>query len=181
VDEIAAEFEARPELRAALERPDRQAQRVPRRRPVATPQRPQRPQQRRWRCGTGDFLCPNFLPRRGLCPSCGERLEARVGKLERGRPRKVGTEAKQPPAKVIDPAEVFDAGGRTRVPAAERAAWMARWVHRVGGPVRRADAVRVAGMQPNGSSSNGILTAAETAGWITRGPAGSVLPGDVPA
>jgi hypothetical protein len=179
VDEIAAEFEARPELRAALERPDRHAERARRQQPLATSQRPNR-RQRRYRCGTGDFLCPNTLPARGLCPSCVERLEARVGKLERGRPRKVGPAAeKQPPAQTIDPADVFDAGDRTRVPAVERAAWMARWVHRVGGAVRRADAARVAGVHPEAGTMRGVLAAAEERRWIVRDAGGALRAGEV--
>jgi hypothetical protein len=148
--------------------------------PVPAAARPAAPE-RRWRCGSGDFLCPNFLPKRGLCPSCAERLEARVGPLESGRPARAGAKPKVtlPPAQRIDPADVFDAGDRPRVPAAERAEHMARWIHRVGCAVRRADACRLAGVDPMNGSGKNVLSVAEERGWITRGAVGAVLPGQV--
>jgi hypothetical protein len=150
VAEIRADFEARPELAAALRRPER---------PFAPtrPQRPERPvpaaeppaaPERRWRCGWGGHpRCDVMLERgRGLCAVHAAAM-ATLGRLERGRPRKVGTAAEsRAPARKIDPAEIFDAGGRGTVPAAERAAHLARYVARIGGPVRRADALRVAGV-----------------------------------
>jgi hypothetical protein len=73
---------------------------------------------------------------------------------------------------------VFDAGDRERVPAVERAQHMATWVRRVGRSVRRADAARVAGVDPQTGTMRGVLAAAEGRGWIVRGAGGAVLPGE---
>ncbi len=84
-----------------------------------------------------------------------------------------------PPAVTLYPGDVFDAGERRRVPAVERARHMARFVHKIGKPVRRADAARVAGVDPLNGNAKSVLDTAERRGWIKRDERGSVLPGDV--
>jgi hypothetical protein len=187
VAEIRAEFAARPELAAALRRAERPSP------PSRRRQRPQRPEppavapepaarRRRWHCGWGGYLCPVTLAARGLCNEHAAIIDA-LGPLESGRPARAGRNPapKLPPAQTIDPADVFDAGDRTRVPAVERAAHMARWIARIGGPVRRADAARIAGIHPEAGTMRGVLAAGVDRCWIVRdaGGAGSVLPGDV--
>jgi hypothetical protein len=84
----------------------------------------------------------------------------------------------RPEPVTIDAADVFDDGGRSRVPAAERAEHAARWVHKIGRPVRRADFCRAAGTDPLHGSGRGVIQAAEDCAWIARDPAtGAVLPG----
>ena len=58
---------------------------------------------------------------------------------------------------------------------------MARWVAKIGRPVRRADALRAAGVQPEGGSGRAVLDSAQKNGWVKRGARGAVLPGDPPA
>lgn len=84
-----------------------------------------------------------------------------------------------PPIK-IDPADIFTTDAQTVRPEI-RAAHLARFVHRVGRTIRRVDAVRVAGLGVNGSSSSTrVLEVAEERDWIKRGRLGSVEPGVVP-
>jgi hypothetical protein len=56
---------------------------------------------------------------------------------------------------------------------------MARWVARIGEPVTRADALRVAGIDPTTGTGRTILKVASERGWIKRGTGGAVLPGEV--
>jgi hypothetical protein len=55
---------------------------------------------------------------------------------------------------------------------------MATWIHRVG-RVRRADAARVAGVDPEAGTMRGVLAVAEARRWIVRDARGALLPGDV--
>jgi len=146
------------------------------------------------------------VPRGGCCAECGATpivnatslcaahyaaALARVRDGLSGRKPSAATfnpslsSAPKPPAeplprpRTIDPRDVFKSD-RARVPRIERARHMARWVAQVGEPVTRADAVRVAGLEPDGGSGRRVIEAAAERGWIKRGRRGCVLPGDTP-
>lgn len=82
-----------------------------------------------------------------------------------------------PPPAPINPPDIFDAGDRERIAPAERAEHVARWVHRQGRAVRRADALRVAGVPATGSQGKKVVDAAVEAGWVRRGERGVLAPG----
>jgi hypothetical protein len=133
----------------------------------------------------GGYGCRERIDQpRGLCPSCRDRIRRaweRVGGPDRPGPRRIGKARQRPaPAPVaINGADVFDAASPGHVPAVERAAHLARWVARQSRAVRRADACRVAGVDPMSGSARRVLEAAEKANWIRRGERGAVLPGAV--
>jgi hypothetical protein len=132
-------------------------------------------------CGWGGLpRCRARLPRRGLCDEHRAAL-ARVREECAGPRRRAAptTTTPLPPPVQIDPSDVLDPGDRNRIPAAERAAHLARWVARVGRPVRRADAVRVAGLDPMTGAARGVLREAEQRGWVARFAGGAVAPGSV--
>ncbi len=81
-----------------------------------------------------------------------------------------------PPSCPPDPSEILAGRG---LRAEVRAAHMARWVHAVGVPVRRADACRACGVEPMNGVARKILRFAEDEGWIVRSHRGAILPGPV--
>lgn len=122
-----------------------------------------------------------------LCAGCYRAVLARVRAdlAERRPPASAVRAAKRPtpstprpkPRK-INPSDVLAVEG-ARPTVEDRAVHLARWVHRVGESVTRADAVRVAGVDPMSGSARAVLERAEQRGWVARDEVGAVLPGDM--
>lgn len=143
------------------------------------------------RCGWGGRTPCERPPRdgrkRGLCEQHRDAIikaAARCGALERGHPARKPPAIPRmlkplPPPAPINPPDIFDAGDRERVPPVERAEHVARWLHRYGRAVRRADALRVAGVPATGSQGKNVIDAAVERGWVRRGERAVLAPGEV--
>jgi hypothetical protein len=131
----------------------------------------------RHRCGFGGRpKCSRMLDRAGLCDEHRAVIRAI---FETPAVEKATTNVERIAPRKLDDGDLFDAGDRARVPADERAVHAARWLHRVGEPVTRADFLRVGGIGAATGAGRGVLAVAVERGWIARGPGGSVLPGNV--